>query len=184
MWQRFRMDSLQDYVPVLTTTAALINGFIAVMIANFFKDRPRAKAILAASAGFVCLIALAATFYGQHTITATRDAERRHNIEVRERLGYFIAEGDALMDECGHLGTPLPTEKTQDWSNRAEAFLAEQLGRSYVVRFRDQTGVPSMGLNEGEPARKGLWHAIYARVLRLQEFSSEVPRAVVISAHT
>jgi hypothetical protein len=170
------MGSLQDYVPVLPTVAALVNGLIAVMIANFFKDKPRAKRALAISAGIVCMVALGATFYGQHSIGAARDAEHRHNVEVRERLGAFIAEGDSLMREYADLGTPLPTDKANDWANRTETFLAMRLGMSYVIRFRDDTGVPSIRLTIGDAARGAEWYGIYARVLRLQEFSTEVPR--------
>ena len=43
------MDNpLHDYGTLIAPTAAIINGFIAVLVAQFFKDHPIAKVLLVA----------------------------------------------------------------------------------------------------------------------------------------
>jgi len=44
---------LQDYGALVAPTAAIINGFIAVLVAQFFKDHPVAKVLLVVAAGLL-----------------------------------------------------------------------------------------------------------------------------------
>jgi hypothetical protein len=55
-----------DYGSLIGSTAAIINGFIAVVVAQFFKDRPAARVLLALAAGVLGGAAIGATLLGQH----------------------------------------------------------------------------------------------------------------------
>jgi hypothetical protein len=168
------MGDWHDYVSLLPTMAAVINGFIAVVIAQFLQDRRRAKVVLVAFAGLVGLIAISATLYGQHAIMMARSAERARYVDIREHVGEFISQGNDLMRECGNNNAPPPIQTANEWAGRTEEFLAEQLGKSYVTRFRDGTGAPSMSLNGADAIHQNVWFGIYIRVLRLERFSGEL----------
>ena len=53
-----------DYIGVIPSLAAVLNGFIAVLAAQFFKDHPIAKVALVPAAGVLGIIAIGATIYG------------------------------------------------------------------------------------------------------------------------
>jgi hypothetical protein len=52
----------RDYVGLIPSSAAIVNGFIAVLIAQFFKDRPIARAVLVGFAFVLGGAAIGATF--------------------------------------------------------------------------------------------------------------------------
>jgi hypothetical protein len=62
----------RDYIGLLPATAAIINGFIAVVVAHFFKDHHKAKIVLVVMAGLLGVVAIGATFYAQHQIVVAR----------------------------------------------------------------------------------------------------------------
>jgi hypothetical protein len=79
------------------------------------------------------------------------------------------------MAECADAKNPPPVDRANVWLNRTEAFLATRLGNSYVIRFNDATGTPSMVLTGVDPAHQNVWFAIYYRVVRLEQFSQQLP---------
>ena len=79
-----------------------------MLIANFFRERPRERMILAVAAGMLGTVAIGATFYSLHEIVATRDAEAAHRLAIKEGLGSFVAEGDDLMARCLDATKPVP----------------------------------------------------------------------------
>ena len=78
-----------DYSNLFGQTVAIMNGFIAVIVAQFYKDRPTAKVILISIAGALSAIAIGATFYNQHLIVVERDAREQRVKEIRDSLGEF-----------------------------------------------------------------------------------------------
>jgi hypothetical protein len=46
----------RDYIGLLPATAAIINGFIAVIVAQFFKDHHKAKIVLVVMAGLLGVV--------------------------------------------------------------------------------------------------------------------------------
>jgi hypothetical protein len=113
-----------------------------VLVAQFFKDHPIAKVILVLAAGVLGVAAIGSTFYTQHQIVTDRLAETQRRKEIREQLGAFIAEGLALMRDCGDNSTPPPAAHASAWLSRLSKFLEEGLGHSYVIRLSDPAGVP------------------------------------------
>ncbi len=95
------MDAFfHNYGPLIAPTAAIINGFIAVLVAQFFKDRPGAKFGLVVAAGMLGAVAVGAIFYSQHQIVVDKLADAKRHKEIKEQLGVFISEGIGLMVAC------------------------------------------------------------------------------------
>jgi len=65
-------DFLADYGALIAPIAAIINGFIAVVVAQFFKDRPSAKVALVVAAGLLGVGVVGATVLTQRQIVATK----------------------------------------------------------------------------------------------------------------
>jgi hypothetical protein len=170
------MGDWQSLWAVLPSTAAVINGVIAVLIANHLQDRPRAKRIWTAVVVIVAVLAVGATLYGQSRVISDRAAERGRLVDIRERIGEFISQGNGIMNECGNNSVPAPLEIGNQWASDAEKFLLERLGKSYATRFSDGAGVPSMVLNGADPAHQSVWFGVYVRVVRLEQFSTELSR--------
>ncbi len=165
----------RDYGTPFASAVAVLNGFIAVIVAQLFPDYPIAKALLAASAGLLGAAAIFATFYTQRQIVTTRDAEAARRLAIREWLGLFVAEGNNLKEQCRDVTKQVPLDQAYEWANRIEAFLSTQLGLSYVNRFKDSTGIlpaspPGLG---GE--HLNVWAYIYSRIFRLEQFSQQLP---------
>ena len=108
------LDSfLRDYGTLTASAAAIINGFIAVVVAQLFKDHRPPKIILLVVAALVGASAIAAIFYSQHNIVVERAAEGQRRAadvqrdrDIRNELGKFIAGGLALMRGCEDQSTP------------------------------------------------------------------------------
>jgi hypothetical protein len=168
-------DFFRDYGTPFASAVAVLNGFIAVLIAQLFQDYPAAKVLLVASAGLLGVAAVCATFYTQHQIVATRDAETARRLAIRDGLGSFVAEGNDLMGQCRDATKQVPLGQTYEWANRVEAFLSAQLDQSYVNRFRNSTGVLPVSPAGLGGEHLNVWNYIYSRVFRLEQFSQQLP---------
>jgi hypothetical protein len=146
--------------------------------AQFYKDHPIAKVVLVVVAGVLGAAAIGATFYGQYNVVSERVADDARRRDIREHLGNFIEVGNELMRRCADPTQEVPLDDANKWADNVETFLSDQLGRSYVIRFRDATGAPSMTLDNAKDQRhQNTWFGIYVRVLRLEEFSRQFPTA-------
>jgi hypothetical protein len=87
----------RDYVGLVAPTAAIINGFIAVvLVAQFYKDHPIAKVILVVGAGVLGAAAIGATFYGQYQVVSERVADDTCRRDIREHLGSFTRSRERI----------------------------------------------------------------------------------------
>ena len=167
-------DFFRDYGTPFASAVAVLNGFIAVLIAQLFQDYPTAKVLLVTSAGLLGAAAICATFYTQRQIVATRDAEAARRLAIREGLGSFVAEGNDLKEQCRDATKQAPLGQACEWANRVEAFLSTQLGQSYVNRFRNSTGV-SLAFPAGLGGEHlNVWNYVYSRLFRLEQFRPAV----------
>jgi hypothetical protein len=126
----------QDYVGLFPVAIAAANGFIALLVGQFLKDRPRAKVLLVVSAGILTLCAVGATFYGQSRVIADRAAAEQNRKNIREQLGVYIAVGNTIMGKTEIVSQPAPTDEADKWAADVERFLLTRLDQSYVIRFR------------------------------------------------
>lgn len=128
-------DFFHDYGALIAPTTAILNGFIAVLVAQFFKDHPLAKVLLVIAAGVLGSVAIGATFYSQRQIVAERDAHAERNKEIREQLGSLIQEGTALIAGCSDHNRRAPITETDEWLRKVDDFLNERIGHSYAQRL-------------------------------------------------
>jgi hypothetical protein len=87
-------------------------------------------------------IAIITTFWSQRQASRQKAAESTRRNVLREQCGRFISEGQTLLARCFKESEPPANEETNDWAHRAEIFLLENLGSSYVTRFRNGAGLP------------------------------------------
>jgi hypothetical protein len=164
-----------DYLGIIPSTAAIINGFIAVLVAQFYRERPVAKVVLVVTAGVLGLAAIGTTVYSQHLAIIDQQSDVERRWDIRQKLGDFIEQGNALMQRCSDNSQPPPQAQEKQWEAQVETFLRDKLDGSYIIRFRDPTGVP-LGVIVGlDAAHQGLFGAIRARVFRLEQFSEQFP---------
>jgi hypothetical protein len=97
----------RDYVGLIPSTAAVVNGFIAVLVAQFFRDHPIARIALVVAAGVLGAAAIGATFYGQSQIIAEKAEGERHRHMLQDALGSYIERGNALKEDASDLMNPL-----------------------------------------------------------------------------
>src|SRR5258708_1746000 len=98
----------RDYINLFPSVAAVLNGFLALFVGQFFKDRQKAKIILVEAAGLLGFVAIGSTFYSQQQVVAAKAADEAKHTAIREELATFIAEGNTLMTECADASKPPP----------------------------------------------------------------------------
>jgi hypothetical protein len=168
------MGFLGDYTVVFLAIIAVINGVLAVFSTHYPFKTPVAKfrfilIVLSLSVG-----AIMATFYSQYLVVSRRTQEREHLDFTRETLSGFIAKGNEIINACpSDVNDPAAHHVLHDWEDNTEAFLSKELGNSYVIRFRDPIGI-DRGLSICPDWR--FWEEAYRRIVRLEEFSHEMPR--------
>lgn len=165
-------QTIKDYVGLVAPSVAVINGFIAVLVAQFYKDDPTARTVLVVGAGLLGAAAIGATFYSQYQIVLERTAEKARRTQIRRRLASFISDGSALMSQCADANAALPEEEGNAWADRVENFLLNACDASYVPRFRSGAGL-SLNSSIPDKNRRELWGGICRRVMRLEQFSQE-----------
>jgi hypothetical protein len=165
---------IRDYVIIIPTIIAVLNGFAAVLVANFFKDNLMAKLILVGIVGMLSVAAVAATLYGQYQVIAQREATAQHRRQVREALGSFLEEGRQLMIRCANETIPPPTADAEAWAQRVETYLHQNLDDSYIGRFRTGAGLPLAANSIQSIPHRNLWSGINIRISRLAEYIKEI----------
>lgn len=169
-------DFFREYGTPFATAIAVINTVITATIGQYFKESPRARAILVIASFVFGGLAVGATFYSQYEINAAAKTETSRRIIVRERIGKLIAVGNNLIAAIANSTQPISQDAADKWSNQAEEFLLTNLVTSFVLRFRDANGIPYVHLDAAkDDAHQNLWFAVHARIVRLEEFSQQLP---------
>lgn len=103
----------------------------------------------------------------------TRRTEDNARIgKLRDGLASLIGAGQEIQ---GKLKDPsFNVNAAEKWDQESEEFLKNNLGNSYVIRFRSAAGLLPFVTPPGLPAARGqYWEAINFRIQRLDEFSRE-----------
>jgi hypothetical protein len=163
-----------DYGALIAPIAAIINGFIAVVVAQFFKDHRTAKVLLVVAAGALGAAAISATIISQRQLVATRTADQLRRTEIREAIGRFINEGLAISNTCMDNTSPPRWQELNAWKTPIEDYLRKQLNGSYVYRLNSAAGVSlSVACRGGDEAHNQLFIVANAINFHLEQFSSE-----------
>ena len=99
--------------------------------------------------------------------------ERATNREIREQLGVFLLEGQALLRRAANESQPPPNAEAEAWAARTEKYLTSALGAAYVARFRSSAGLPMTANSIESRAHANLWAGIWVRLARLEQFIHE-----------
>jgi hypothetical protein len=89
-------DLFRDYGGVIVSALPAVAAFLAMIIAQYFKERPIAKALSVAAAGLLILASIGVNAAYQHQLNAekaanvTRQAAKRAARQIyRRRQGHF-----------------------------------------------------------------------------------------------
>ena len=170
------VEFLRDYPNVFPVVVAVLNGALAAISANYPFKSARRKMIFIAVVLSLSLSAVAAAICSQRLINAQKLEERAWWGAVREQLGTFLGQGNALMQKCHNESVAPPQQEVGVWTMGIDEYLASVLGQSYAARFRSDAGLPLTATAISSPAHRTLWYAIFFRVARLEQFSEELPR--------
>jgi hypothetical protein len=163
----------RDYVGLIPSSAAIVNGLLAVLIAQFFKERPIARAILVGVAFILGGAAIGATFYGQSQVIAARDADTKHRHDIRAAFGEFISQGREIEKKIADTSIQSPVQDKNIWDNEVALYLNSNLDESYSIRFHDQTGINPAYLQGVDNDRQRLWWELHVSLFRLEQFSDQ-----------
>lgn len=169
-----------DYLQPSSTAIGIISAFVATVIGMHFKEHKIAKVVLLAVAGIAGVVAIGATFYGQHQIMSEREADAQRakdaserRTDIRDELANLIRQGVQLMLLCGDASKPAPNQAADEWGDRVVKFLRDKLGEAYVSRVINPSGPPIASLGSADKDHGDLWRAIYVINFHLEEFSRE-----------
>jgi hypothetical protein len=147
-------------IAIPAVAASLIN-----LIALVASDAPRWQK---GAVTVLTILAVGAFFLGAWWPQHEKQIEDARRTEVRERLGYFIDEGQSMLNMMRSNKQP-SIEQRDKWASETESFL-KQLGDSYVTRFRSDAGITDVFTPGGNDFN---WRFVNDRVTRLHEFSAE-----------
>lgn len=121
---------------------------------------------------------------------ATLDAERREEIErlaaahqtlekhkeKRRSLGRLLGQCDNLKRLC-ETAEPVSEPMVEEWFQRSQVFLADELGEEYLHRFLSDAGIDPLVLTSSDvPNRnKQIWAYLHRRGTRLNAFLEAMP---------
>jgi hypothetical protein len=161
---------LRDYANLFPVVIAVINGVFAAVAANFpFKTHGR-KIWFIAIVLLFSFAAVGADIHSQRLINADRVAERTRTIKIRETLGSFMVDADQLL----HRLTAAVAD-ADVWTEPVGAFLINGLGPSYLARFSNSSGTPTVspGAVMTDETRN-YWVHVNQRLARIEQFSEEL----------
>jgi hypothetical protein len=173
---------------------ALLAGILVPGVADLFRDTLTANLYWITLASFLALVLfgmLRANYNAFNAVekratdsesevarlTADLAAGQRQAV-IRESLGLLLLEGQQIQQMCGNEKEPAPSNQAQEWADRAEAYLSENLGQSYVARFRSGAGLPpgSTPMYWHSMEHRNLLTHLQVRLARLNQFLEELGR--------
>lgn len=166
---------LRDYAGTIPPIAAVMIGVLAMYSAHYPFETPTAKLLFMCVVGSFAVTAIVAILYSNHLVVADRNARAAKKQYIREQLGKFIEDGNAIKIRCEDSALPVPLGDANDWKERVETFLETELDHSYVIRFRDRTGIFQSEIINGNDARVNMWSSFYNFIVRLEQFSQKLP---------
>jgi len=163
----------REYFGFVAPALAVINGFIAIIIAMLPIRRSVAKLRLGVTALVLGAVAVGAGYYAKHAARIQAEQQQAARNQVREQVETHILEGRTLLGQIRDAQRELPARPADEWALRSENFLRARLGERYVSRFRKEandlygdTAIPG--------PRMGYWRAVRNRVVALELIASEL----------
>jgi len=101
-------------------------------------------------------------------------AGRQSRVAIREALGSLLMEGQELQRRCANEKEAPPSAEAEEWAEKTEACLSEQLDPSYIARFRSHAGIPMAACSISSIEHRNLWAGLQVRLARLTQFVEEL----------
>ena len=165
----------RDYLEYAGTALAVANGLIAITVALMPMRRSVYKLRLGAVALVLAARAVGATFYSKYRAYVQIERQQSDRTDIRMRLENFITQGRDLLREIRNPERELPTTAADEWAQRAEIFLRDNLGERSIPRFRKDANELYGDDASVAAARMGYWRAVRNRVVNLETISAEFP---------
>jgi hypothetical protein len=160
---------LRNYVIVFPAVIAVMNGVLAVFSTHYPFGTPASKLAFIVIIISLSVAAIGATFYSQHLIVTERAKERTRIIKIREMFGTFTVEGDQFLRRFLDPTDTTVVADANQWLERVGTFLINELGQSYLARFQNSSGTPTV-VPAGEAItneRRNYWVYVNQRLARL-----------------
>ena len=158
----------------------LVAGFLIPPLTDAFRSTLTANRYWITLASFLLLVLFGTL---ESTYGATKSVERRARdaqrqaAELKERLtshesqggrrealGQLLLEGQHIQQQCGNEKEPAPSAQAQEWADKTEGYLAENLGESYIARFRSSAGLPMTANSISSLDHRNLWAGLHVRL--------------------
>jgi hypothetical protein len=165
----------REYIGLVGTAVAVVNGLLAMIIALLPVRRSVAKRRLGVVALVFAVGAVGAMFYSKHYASVQQEQQQAERREIRERLETFILEGRTMLGQIRDTQRDLPNRSADEWAQRAELYVRGKLGERYAARFRNDIG-DMYGDAAVPAARLGYWRAVRNRIVNLELISAEFPQ--------
>jgi len=163
----------REYFGFVAPALAVINGFIAIIIAMLPIRRSVAKLRLGVTALVLGAIAVGAGYYSKHAARIQTEQQLAVRNQVREQIETYILEGRTLLGQIRDAQRELPARPADEWALRSENFLRARLGERYVIRFRKEANDLYGDASIPGP-RMGYWRAVRNRVVALELIAAEL----------
>jgi hypothetical protein len=163
----------REYFGFVAPALAVINGFIAIIIAMLPIRRSVAKLRLGVIALALGAVAVGAGYYAKHAARIQSEQQQAARNQVREQVETHILEGRTLLGQIRDAQRELPARPADEWALRSENFLRARLGERYVSRFRKEANDLYGDASIPGP-RMGYWRAVRNRVVALELIAAEL----------
>src|ERR1700722_5895426 len=90
-------DFFRDYGTQLALAIAGINTIISLVIGQYFKDCPRCRIALVVASVALIGLGVGASFYSQHQIVSSAQAEVQKRLAMKDLLHVTIGENETLL---------------------------------------------------------------------------------------
>jgi hypothetical protein len=114
---------LADYIGLGATIIALINGVLAVLIAQYPLKTSKAKRRFIAVIILLSLCAAAADIGSRYHELSKQSQDRADRKAVHDHLGDFIVLGVVLQNDLIPATMPDPLDRVREWENKVVAYL-------------------------------------------------------------
>ena len=164
----------RDYGTPLALAIAGLNTIISLFIGQYFKNSPRLRIVLVVASVALISLGVGASFYSQHQIVASKNAEKEKRIAMKDLFGEAI-------NECTLINEKPRTESEEDdayvkeagaWVAKTSQLVEKAYGKGEADLFMDDAGIPMMS-SQGHP-NVLMRHKMIARIQRLNELMSRV----------
>jgi uncharacterized membrane-anchored protein len=88
-----------SYLPIVAPVIAILNGVIAVYVAQFKPEQARAKLALLGVAIILGASAAGATIWSQHYVVQQQEADKNERAATRRNLAAFINSSAIILKD-------------------------------------------------------------------------------------